>query len=127
MGVGVIWRKGHSYTEYWEVPIGDESMPALGPSHLFEVQVIPGYEISLGEMVGLSVYLPIGFGFAGKPLEIYNEEGGLIDQDAPSGAATISGGLEIAVTLALFGPTVSAEEIYFEGIGADSDDLDDLD
>ena len=60
-------------------------------------------------------------------MEVHNEDGGLIEQDAPSGATTISGGLEIAVTLALFGPTVSAEEIYFEGIGAESDELDDLD
>ncbi len=127
LGVGVIWRMGHSHTEYWEIPIGDESMPELGPSHLFEVQVIPGYEISLGDLVDLSVHLPIGFGFAGNPLEVYSEDGGLIEQDAPPGAVTISGGLELAVTLSLFGPTVSAEDVYFEGIGDDSDDLDDLD
>ncbi|MEE2750445.1 MAG: hypothetical protein VX519_03380 [Myxococcota bacterium] len=118
LGSGLVWRQGHSYTDYWE-PIrssgGETPLPEFSPPTLLEAQFVPGLELTLGSAVDLCISLPIGLGVGGSAVRnTQGENEYILQKDAPDGLSLLSVGLEIGLVLHLFGPEIEMDDLYME-------------
>ncbi len=117
VGVGVLWRKGHAYTDYWEaIPTGSSgtTMPTLGVPSTMEVQAIVGVELQLSDAADLAVSLPVGLGVGGLPFDVYREDAGMIQVEDANTLGRFSIGLELSLVVHLFGPEVAVEDLYLD-------------
>ena len=117
VGVGVLWRKGHPYTDYWEAistGSGGTTMPTLGAPSTMEVQAIPGVELQLSDAAALAVSLPVGIGVGGLPFDVHREEAGIIQVEDANTLGRFSIGLELSLVVHLFGPEVEVEDLYLD-------------
>jgi hypothetical protein len=121
VGVGVLWRKGHPYTDYWEaIPTGSvtgsggTTMPTLGAPSTMEVQLIPGVELQLSDAVDIAVSLPVGIGVGGLPFDVHQVEAGIIQVEDANTLGRFSIALELSLVVHLFGPEVKVEDLYLD-------------
>ena len=117
VGVGVLWRKGHPYTDYWEAistGSGGGTMPTLGAPSTMEVQAIPGVELQLSDAASLAVSLPVGIGVGGLPFDVHQEEAGIIQVEDANTLGRFSVALELSLVVHLFGPEVKVEDLYLD-------------
>jgi len=116
-GVGVLWRQGHAYTDYWEpIPVssGEGQMPEFSPPTVVEFQLVPGLELAFTEVADLSLSLPLGFGLGGTTFQVYEEDAGVIAREVPEAGGGWSIALELGIALHFFGPEVEIDDLYLE-------------